>query len=170
MLIQLYCLALFFPPALQDSHENKSSSSDSPKSVELVEVADLAWMSGSWVSDSSGRRSEEHWTKPAGNTLLGVSRTIAGERTVFFEFLRIEKTDKGIVYYAAPKGRHPPTPFALIESADRRVVFENPEHDFPQRIIYWMDGEVLHARIEGMRDGKLQGSQWSWKRMPKDAE
>ncbi len=30
-----------------------------------------------------------------------------------------------------------------------RVVFENTAHDFPQRIIYWKDGNDLRARIEG---------------------
>jgi len=36
-------------------------------------------------------------------------------------------------------------------------VFENREHDFPQRVIYRreLDGS-MHARIEGERDGRIR--------------
>ena len=60
-----------------------------------------------------------------------------------------------MVYLASPAGRHPPTPFRLIE-------LDNSEHDFPQRIIYWRDGDTLHARIEGTQDGKPQAVEWQW--------
>jgi hypothetical protein len=44
-----------------------------------------------------------------------------------------------------------------------RAVFANPEHDYPQRIIYWRDGDdSLCARIEGQRDGQVRTSSWSW--------
>jgi len=44
------------------------------------------------------------------------------------------------------------------------VVFENPEHDFPQRILYRLDGGMLHARIEGVVDGEPLSSEWTWSR------
>ena len=43
-----------------------------------------------------------------------------------------------------------------------RVVFENPTHDFPQRIIYWKDGADLRARIEGTQNGKEGSQEWRW--------
>jgi pyridoxine/pyridoxamine 5'-phosphate oxidase len=46
---------------------------------------------------------------------------------------------------------------------DRRVVFENREHDFPQRIPYWRgEKNRLHARIEGELDGRMQAEEGSW--------
>jgi hypothetical protein len=121
----------------------------------------LGWLSGSWAGVVDGARVEEHWTVPAGGSLLGMNRTVAGGRTLFFELLRIEVRDDGIVYLASPRGRHPPTPFRLAGMTERQVVFENPEHDFPQRIIYSRDGDSLHARIEGMQDGELRASDWT---------
>ena len=53
----------------------------------------------------------------------------------------------------------------MIEQGEQRVVFENAEHDFPQRIIYWMtkDGS-LHAKIEGSLGGKPASEEWTWRR------
>jgi hypothetical protein len=123
----------------------------------------LAWMAGSWAGEQGGLEMEEHWTAPKGGSLLGLHRDVAAGRTVSFEFLRIASSADGIVYWASPQGR-PPTPFRLVESKDGRVVFENPGHDFPQRILYWLaaDGS-LHARIEGIKGDKAQ--EWTWRRM-----
>jgi uncharacterized protein DUF6265 len=125
------------------------------------DVASLAWMAGSWGDG----KVEEHWMAPKGGAMLGMSRVVAGDRMVEFEFLRIEKTKEGLVYFASPSGQ-PPTPFRAIEQKEKRIVFENPEHDFPQRILYWMDGDSLHARIEGKENGKDAGMEWAWKRLP----
>ncbi|NOT00843.1 MAG: hypothetical protein HOP29_09465 [Phycisphaerales bacterium] len=129
------------------------------------ELNKLAWMSGSWVSQSEGRQTEEHWTQPDARTMLGVSRTIAGGRTVFFEYFRIERTADGIVYQASPQGKNPPTPFKLISCENKKAVFENPDHDFPQRVIYWRNADgSMNARIEGKENGRDQSSEWRWNR------
>ena len=114
-----------------------------------ISIADLAWIAGSWETESGAKRFEEHWTRPASNALLGMSRTLSGDRMVFFEFLRIEARDDGLYYVAQPKGR-PPTDFKLTRYDGREAVFENPEHDFPKRIRYQRnpDGSMT-ARTDG---------------------
>ena len=42
------------------------------------------------------------------------------------------------------------------------VIFENLEHDFPQRIIYRREGDRLIARIEGEVNGTLEVTEWAW--------
>lgn len=140
---------------------------DPPKKLELRsaegELNKLNWMVGSWASKSGGRSSEEHWTHADGDTMFGVSRTISGGKTTMFEYLQIVNGPQEIAYLSSPGGRHPPTVFKAVKIEDRRVVFENPKHDFPQRIIYWRDTDgTLHARIEGSEGGKEKGSEWSW--------
>src|SRR4051812_32849771 len=77
-------------------------------------ISDLAWMSGDWQTDPAASAvSEEHWTRPAGGSMLGMSRAIVGARTATFEFLRIEERPEGIFYVANPKGRCPATDFKL---------------------------------------------------------
>ena len=125
-------------------------------------IADLSWMAGSWTGESRGIQMEEHWTAPKGNSMVGIHRDTGKGRTLLFEFLRIEQQGDQIVYLSMPNGRSPATPFPLKEVSSTRVVFENPAHDFPQRIIYWKDGNDLRARIEGTQKGKTVGEEWRW--------
>ena len=125
-------------------------------------IVDLSWMAGSWSGESRGIQMEEHWTAPKGNSMVGIHRDIGKGRTLLFEFLRIEQQGDRIVYWSMPNGRSPATPFPLKELSGTRVVFENPAHDFPQRIIYWKDGNDLRARIEGTQNGKPAGEEWRW--------
>ena len=123
---------------------------------------DFSWLAGSWQFTAGARCVEEHWTQPSTNMLVGTSRTVEGGRTVSFEFLRIEAGADGLAYVAQPGGQ-PPTRFALVERGPRRAVFANPAHDFPQRILYWLDdGGALHARVEGPKGGRTVGQEWTW--------
>lgn len=123
------------------------------------------WMSGYWLSCEGGRETAENWIGAGTGVLLGANLSSGG-----FEFLRIaENGTGGISYFSMPDGRSPPTPFAMTENADQRAVFENPEHDFPQRIVYERDGDVMIARIEGRVDGRDQGMEWRFRRADADA-
>src|SRR6186997_1946359 len=122
----------------------------------------LAWMAGSWGGTLRGIEMEEIWTAPKGNSMIGIHRDVAKGRTRLFEFLRIEQQGDQIVYLSMLNGRSPATPFPLKELSGTRVVFENPTHDFPQRIIYWKDGSDLRARIEGTMNGKAGSDEWRW--------
>jgi hypothetical protein len=113
-------------------------------------ISELAWLSGCWASADQEAGSGEQWMPPAGGTMLGVSRMISDGKTVAFEFTRIVETqDGGLVFIASPSGQNT-TGFALVSIDDHEVVFENPDHDFPQRIIYRLlsDDELL-GRVEG---------------------
>ncbi|HEX7294339.1 MAG TPA: DUF6265 family protein, partial [Pyrinomonadaceae bacterium] len=58
--------------------------------------------------------------------------------------------EDAIYYVAQPKGRCPQTDFKLTRVTDQEAVFENPEHDFPKRIIYRKSAEdALTASIDG---------------------
>ena len=128
------------------------------------DVARLAWLEGRWEGAQGGVAMEEHWTAPRGGALLGVHRDVKNGRMVSFEFLRIQATPEGVVYFASPNGAAV-TPFKLAELGEDRVVFENRQHDFPQRILYWTDpAGALHARIEGLRGGKTVSEEWVWTR------
>jgi hypothetical protein len=128
-------------------------------------IASLAWLEGTWTGQSGSMSTEEYWTAPRGGTLLGLHRDVKGDRTISYEFFRIQVSDGVVTYWASPRNA-PPTPFRLKEMGPgRRAVFENPEHDFPQRILYWMtDDDTLHAGIEGPPNAKEKAMEWAWKR------
>lgn len=132
---------------------------------EPVRVEAVAWIAGTWQGTDKGMAMEEVWLAPQGGAMLGLHRDVARGRMVSFEFLRIEESERGLVYLSQPGGR-PVTAFPAVEVSGKRVVFENPEHDFPQRILYWLgeDG-ALHARIEGKDKGKEAAMEWRWTRV-----
>ena len=106
-------------------------------STQTPTLADLSWIAGDWQTAPGGRRQiEEHWMQVAGGSMMGMSRTVAGEKTVEFEYIRIEQRADGIYYVAHPKARCPGTDFKLTRASATEAVFENPQHDFPKRIIY----------------------------------
>lgn len=118
------------------------------------DVGALGWMAGRWTCDKDGGRVEEQWSAPAGQSMLGTSCTVAGGRTAFFEFMRIGVRDGAIYYTAHPMGGKG-TDFKLVRSGPREAIFENPAHDFPQRIIYRREpGGRLLARVEGRKEDK----------------
>jgi hypothetical protein len=117
-------------------------------------IADLAWMSGNWVTAPGKTQIEEHWTRPSGDIMLGMGRTISGGKTVFFEYLRIEARPDGIYYVAHPKAR-PGTDFKLTRLEKNEALFENPVHDNPKKILYRKNSDgSLTARVEGEENGK----------------
>jgi hypothetical protein len=114
-------------------------------------LSELSWITGDWQTAAGGKAQiEEHWTSPSTDSMIGMGRTIAGGKTVEFEYLRIEQRADQIYYVASPKGRCPGTDFKLTRLAGQEATFENPEHDFPKRIIYRKNSDgSLTASIDG---------------------
>lgn len=114
-------------------------------------ISDLAWISGDWQTAPGARAQiEEHWMPPAGGSMIGISRTVVGDKTVEFEYLRIEQRAGEIYYVAHPKARCPGTDFKLTGLSSQEAVFENPQHDFPKRVIYRKNSDgSLVASIDG---------------------
>lgn len=124
-------------------------------SFQTPTMSDLSWIAGDWQTAPGGRRQiEEHWTAVAGGSMMGISRTIAGDKTVEFEYLRIEQRADGIYYVAHPKARCPGTDFKLTRASANEAVFENPQHDFPKRIIYRKTDDGLTASIDAGEGSK----------------
>ena len=113
----------------------------------------LAWLAGCWKHEEPGFRRDEQWMRPSGGTMIGMSRSVAEDRTVEHEYLRIEVRGSELAYVAAPSGQAEAV-FLQAEITDRLVAFEAPGHDFPQRISYErMSPSSILAWIEGDVDG-----------------
>ena len=129
-------------------------------------VAKLSWLGGCWemTSAAKGLTITEMWMKPAGGLMIGSGRTVSGDKAIDFEFLRIVEDPDGIFYVARPSDNRE-TRFKLMRGTSNEAVFENPAHDFPQRVIYKRDGDKLNARIEGTKDGKTRGIDFPYARI-----
>ncbi|MBV8035980.1 DUF6265 family protein [Roseateles sp.] len=120
--------------------------------------APVAWLAGCWSQQGREAGSVEHWMAPAGGVMLGMARMLKNGRVVEFEFMQIRADADGrLSFVAQPQGR-PPTAFPLLRQAEAEAVFENPAHDFPQRVLYRREAaDRLVARIEGRSNGQERG-------------
>lgn len=130
------------------------------------DVTSLAWLAGCWSPEKGDPGSVEHWLPPAGGTMLGVSRTVKNGQTVEFEFMQLRVNAAGkLVFIALPSGQKETT-FVASSVGKDSVTFENPQHDFPQKVIYRLESAGrLIARIEGNRGGTPRGFDFSMRRV-----
>ena len=130
-----------------------------------ADVTKLGFMTGCHVMTAGPVTIEEHWSRPAAGTMIGYSRTMKGGKTVFHEFMRIDVQGDTVVYNAR-EGAKNATPFRATTLTEDEVIFENPQHDFPQRILYRRTADGLTARIDGVEKGKPKSEDFPMKTVP----
>ena len=122
------------------------------------------WLAGCWELRQGARHGVEMWMPPEGGMMLGASRVTVDGRVREYEQLRLDLTRDTLVYTARPSGQAEAA-FRSVEIGETGFTVANPAHDFPQRILYWIDDAgALHARIEGPKGGKTVGQEWTWTR------
>ncbi len=104
-------------------------------------------MSGNWTNIDGEKWSEENWLSPRGNMMLGNSWSGQGDAVGFWEQMRIEREADGNVVFWAVAGDQKPIRFVAKRNDKQSITFENPAHDYPQRIRYWRAGNKLLAEI-----------------------
>jgi len=106
-----------------------------------------AWLAGCWQGEAgtSAENALEAWSTPRADRMLGVSQTLRGAGSMF-EFMRIDRGERGLRFVAQPGGR-PPTEFQAQRVEAQRILFANPQNDFPKYIDYRRDGDRLEARL-----------------------
>ena len=121
-----------------------------------TELSKYESLAGCWEGKFGNHTYEEQWMKPAGGAMLGMSRTIKDGKIVEFEFVQIVEREDGIFYVARPSEQSK-AEFKLKSFENQTAVFEDPAHDFPQRVVYHMkSANDLVAWIEGMSKGELK--------------
>jgi hypothetical protein len=131
------------------------AASDKPADKSAGPLAPLAWMRGCWEGKVNQRDFREEWLPTAGDMMLGVSQTTLRDKTIDFEYLRLESRPEGVFYIAAPSGKNEAA-FRLAgqttSGGDEVFTFvtATPGAEYPQRIIYRHASEGwLYATVEG---------------------
>jgi hypothetical protein len=132
---------------------------DAEKNNETVSLKQFDWLIGDWQNITDEFEFYESWEKNGNNLFKGESfMTIEGD-TVFSEFVDLE-LDKGEIFYrvsVSDQNDGTAVSFKLVSSEDQKFVFTNPEHDYPQTIVYrYVAPDSLYAHIEGNLDGKYR--------------
>jgi hypothetical protein len=128
------------------------------------DVRRLAWLEGCWEAASAERTVEEQWMAPRGNSMVGSSRTVRGSVLVAYELVVITQRGDRLVYQAHPSGQAS-AEFVSAAIGKASIVFENPEHDFPQKIGYQRRGGELFAWIEGSDRGQIKRIEFPYRRV-----
>jgi hypothetical protein len=126
-------------------------------------IEQVGWMQGCWQMDAGPRVVEEQWMAPRGGVMLGMGRTVRDGKLVEYESVVLREQDGKLAYEAHPSGQ-PPAVFMASTIEESTVIFENPAHDFPQRVGYKRDGDSLLAWIDGAVNGKSRRVEFPYRR------
>lgn len=125
----------------------------------------LQWLAGCWSGSSGKMTFREHWMRQAGGMMMGMGYSMADGKMASFEAMRIELDLTGDLAFVAKPSGQPEASFKMVKNDADGAVFENPAHDFPQRVRYQLKSDgSLHARIEGTKDGKTRGVDFPMRR------
>ena len=92
---------------------------------------------------------------------------IMNNDTIFSESLSIEENRDGLFYVPSVVNQNDGKPvyFKLVKCVNGEFIFENLDHDFPQRIVYKNpQPDSLYARIEGRDSGEYRREEFKMKR------
>ena len=129
-------------------------------------IATVSWLAGCLEMRTANRVVEEQRMAERGGTMLGMGRTVGARGLADYE-LTLIKTDSGrLVFEAHPHGQ-PTATFRALAATGDSVVFEAPEHDFPQRVGYRRVGaDSVLAWVEGTMNGKSRRIEFPYRRVP----
>ena len=105
------------------------------------------WMNGAWARGDGESWADEYWTPPRDGIMIGARHSGKADKLQFWEHMRIVREDDGKLAFWAIAGDQKPVRFVATQKTAEEIVFENPAHDYPQRIHYWREGKVLKAQI-----------------------
>lgn len=95
-----------------------------------------SFLAGTWKIE--GKETYEKWEKAGGGVFKGKSYRLKGGKEHVSETIEIKTVD-GIVYYIPTvfdQNEGLAVRFALTGSNNDEFHFENPDHDFPKKIVY----------------------------------
>lgn len=120
-------------------------------------IKSAQWLTGKWESKTADGILEETWKTKNDSVLSGTSFFIKDQDTIHFETMSITQKEDNLVYEATIIGQNNDQAihFLLTSETDNSFVFENPKHDYPQKIHYQLISKnKLKATISGKQDGK----------------
>ena len=141
----------------------KTDSSN--KSFEKLEK--MSWLVGEWENKMPEGNLTETWIKANDSTFTGKTLFIKEKDTIHNE--EIVLSQKGETLYYSPtvigQNNDEPIEFKMTNSTENEFVFENPKHDYPQKIVYKkLNSTNLVATISGKQLGKASSESYPMKK------
>lgn len=134
------------------------------------EINKAAWLLGTWELKTKESTFYETWAKESDSVFKGKSYTLEGKDTVVLEVIQLVQESEGLFYIPAVKDQNEGMPVYFKASAltAKEMVFDNPKHDFPQKISYrQISSDSMIAVISGKINGQNQSREFPMKRTRK---
>lgn len=151
----------------KEAHDSKLPPMEiASKKYNAVENSN--WLIGRWENNSKEGNLSEFWTKANDSTLHGECYFVIEKDTVFGEKVELMQRGNDFIYEAsvAKQNDEKPVPFKLTSSSDKEMIWENPAHDYPNKIVYNKVGnDSLVAEIFGTKDGKAKSETFKMKKV-----
>ncbi len=122
-------------------------------------IDQLQWLVGTWINESEEEFSQETWSRENESSFTAYSFTQAGKKMVFAETMALEQKGENLLLTVATvnQNNEKPITFKMVSSENGQFIFENKNHDFPNRIVYTNPvKDSLHAWIEGSSNGEYK--------------
>lgn len=122
------------------------------QTTQVKSFAKLNWLEGMWNRTNitkPGRSGHERWVRIGDSELRGNGVTLQGADTLIWEKITIIIKENDIFYVADVPENQQPVYFKFTEITESGFVCENPDHDFPKKISYQLEGDNLKAQISG---------------------
>jgi hypothetical protein len=132
------------------------------------ELQKAKWLIGNWEKKDSIGILKELWQIKDDSTYIGESYYIINDKdTLHNEQIELMQDKEHLIYTATIKGENnnEPMPFQMMKDDDSLLVFENPKHDYPQKIEYKLDkNNILTTTISGKKNGKISSDSYLLKK------
>jgi len=109
------------------------------------------FLQGTWKTEN--KEIYEHWDQPNKSTLKGISYSIKEGKMTVSEYLEITEINKEVNYKATVLNQNQgkEVKFKLTKK-DSTYTFENPDHDFPKKIVYQkLNDKEIFVRVSDGR-------------------
>ena len=123
---------------------------------------------GAWVMNTPRGQILEKWESTSQDVLTGRSYRIRNQDTTLMETVRLIRENQEVFYIPTVEGQNEgkPVRFRMTSSHNNTFVFENPDHDYPKRVVYdFKNREVIHAWIDAGESQKEMRSDYFFHRI-----
>jgi hypothetical protein len=161
------CIAVILAGSCGNDEQNGSQETATEK-PQPDKIEQLSWVLGTWQNVTPEGTFTEHWERAGDGLFSGHGSFVSPKGdTLFSEYIKLEAVNDTLYYKPVVSGQNDgkETVFAGTRISADEAVFENPAHDFPQRIIYKKPTDsTLYARIEGKQNGVDKQEEYSFKK------
>lgn len=131
-MIKLICAPLVAIVVLSASAQKQTMTYDESIGSPTATLSDIAWVQGHWRGEAFGGITEEIWTPPLGNSMMGVFKLLINQQVKFYEIITISAENNTLIlrlkhFHHDLKGweeKDVTQDFRLVKVSENKIYFD----------------------------------------------